>query len=745
MPNSDYNGYNLAVIDIKFNESDADQRPDGEPFVKLVRFEAVEALSELFSFTAEVVIAKYSQRTVIAADGVRGRVDIGAALGNPGVVTLLQNGDPVRHFHGLLVEGEFLGDSISGGHYRLVFRPRLYLYSRNKNFQTHQDETSLQIISAVLERCQVKFNQSLKTTYEKRGYCVQYGESDFAFVSRLMEEEGIYYYFSHSETGHTMILCDATTAHTSGTPETLTFNPDMQGLYGGFGDDVIGNWQEHVGTGGQGKVVIWDNLFAVTGKSHEASQSVVESKEKSFNRAQANPAEHYDFEATFELEQPRGGEIDNTIAGKHNTEITRLSKVRLEMLESDRQVFSGVSHSPELACGSLFAMTEHPIAEYNGSFLLVRVRTKAFGAAFETGSGAIDDSGTAFEVIKSSRQWRAHPVTPRPRAYGPETARVVGPAGETIYTDRFGRVKVQFHWDRRGKKDDGSSCWLRVAQTGGLGNVILPRVGHEVIVAFLDGNPDRPIIVGRVFNDENMPVYELPTHKTRAVWRTLSYGKIDTALEENAKALPGDWKDRGFNELRFEDDGGKEEVLIYAQRDMNTYIRQNEKHILGRNRETDIGYDSKVTIGHDSEIVVENNEKRDIKGTNTVTVVKDHKVTLEADATYTTKGKQTLTVTGADMQTYENKSTVEVGQTLSVTGKADIVITATQKIVLKCGGSEIEISPAGVTIKGMKFAAEGSITAVMKGGVSAEVDGGATATVKGGGITTIQGAMVKIN
>jgi type VI secretion system secreted protein VgrG len=174
----------------------------------------------------------------------------------------------------------------------------------------------------------------------------------------------------------------------------------------------------------------------------------------------------------------------------------------------------------------------------------------------------------------------------------PETAIVTGPKGEEIYTDEYGRVKVRFHWDRSSTEGDKSTCWIRVSQTGGLGNVILPRVGHEVIIDFLDGNPDRPVVVGRVFNKENMPIYPLPDNKTRALWRTKRYG--DAGSYGAAKSL--DTGAPGANELRFEDKGGKEEVFLHAERDMTLRVRHSESHNIGLDQSIDIGGSRDVKI-----------------------------------------------------------------------------------------------------------------------------------------------------
>lgn len=690
----------FATIDISFGSSHAD----------LVRVEIHEALSELFTITADIV--------------VRNQVSLSEKLGTSATVTITQDEEPDRVWNGLLTAGEFIDRTPAGWRYRLTLRPVHWFFSFSRFYAIYQDKSASDIVGLTMKRCNLPWKPA--TFGISREYCVQYDESDFAFMSRLMEEEGAYYYFDHSGGSHTMVVQTRNASHPKGKPSSLIFNPDARSLH--YSDQheqkdnyYILSWSESVQTGSETAVGYWDYNFT-DATNLVSSQS---SAKKALGQKTVNVQR---FAATRDV----------------RADVAR-AETQMELIESGRQSFTGTSLTPGVRCGEQIEMTDHPVDSYNTAYLLTRVRTVAHGAGFETSSGIPDDSGTWFECVRADQQWRPQHVTPRPLVHGSETAIVVGPGGgETIYTDEWGRVRVKFHWDS-GVADDRShdtTCWIRVSNFGGLGNIVLPRVGHEVIVDFLGGNPDRPIVTGRLFNSENKPIYDLPGNKTRALWRTKTYGDADAALGDDAVTL--DTGNPGANELRFEDMSGKEEVFVHAQRDMNTRIRNDESHHVGHNQQTkigldserEVGRDSKVKIGKNSTVEIVENESRTTKGTCDITVQKNHTVKLLADASYTTNGKNTVKVDGEDKQTYGDKSTISVGDTLSIKGNTDIQIEANTKITLKVGGNSIEISQSGVTIKGIMVSIEGQAMAEMKSPMT---------TVKGDGMTTIKGGIVMIN
>ncbi len=723
----------------------------GQPF-ELIEAEAVEGVSELFHFTCRV--------SLHVGDGFI----IGNHLGEPGTFYLIDQMQDQRCFHGVLTSGRFIDRFERDGQERdffdLTFRPRLYLFSKNRDYRIYQDMSVPDIIASVLGRCNVLFKKALTKTYEPRGYCVQYGESDYSFMSRLMEEEGIYFFFEHTDSSHTLVMYDTKTAHPKAKhQEAIPFYRNTRSGSGVqvYAEPHIDEWKEFISTEGQNTFVVHDNLFAMTGQTFEGKTTVPDMD--FYTRSKANLAEVYEFEGTFEYEQPSSGSEDASVGTKHIPAIKSASQIYSETAIAPRQFIQFHTNVLSLCSGTKFSITEHPLANVDGDYMITRVRAVVIGAGVVADGDHARTDGIFGECIHANRQWRTPLRTPRPVISGPETAVVTGPGGEEIFTDKYGRVKVQFHWDRQGKNDAQSSCWLRVSQTGGLGNIILPRIGHEVLVSFMQGNPDRPIIVGRVFNDikANMPAYALPENKTIATWRSKSYktsaghSKHKTnqkLLSESKFASLTDKKfdDLMLNELRFEDKTQAEEVMLYAQLDLKTFVRADEEHAVGFNQKTWIGYNSERTVGNDSKITIMNDEVREIKGTNTVTVTKDQTVKLLANVDTQTTGTNKIKVTGENTEDYDNKSTVTVANTLSVKSSgADIKIEAATKIVLKCGSSEIELSPMGITMKGLKFQAEGSTTAVMKGSVSATVEGGVSSTLKGGVTAVVQGALVKIN
>lgn len=689
----------LATIDLSFGSTDAD----------LVRVDIQEALSELFIITADIL--------------TKDQVSLSDKLGASVTVAIFQNEEPDRVWNGIFTAGEFVERTPAGWRYRLTLRPVHWLYSLSRFYAIYQDKAASDIVGLTMKRCNLPWKPAAFGI--SREYCVQYDESDFGFMTRLMEEEGAYYYFDHGQGSHTLVIQTRNSSHPKAQPYSLAFNPDAQNLHfsdqkGENDDYYILSWAESVSTGSETSVGYQDYDFKDATNPVKNESSVKKALGQKTVVVQR-------FAATRDV----------------RADVAR-TETHMELIESGRQLFAGTSLTPGVRCGELIEMTDHPVGRFNTSYLMTRVRTVAHGAGFETSSGAVDDSGTWFECVRADQQWRPAHITPRPLVHGSETAIVIGPDSETIYTDEWGRVKVKFHWDSGVADDRGSdtTCWIRVSNFGGLGNVVLPRVGHEVIVDFLGGNPDRPIVTGRLFNSENKPIYDLPANKTRALWRTKTYGDANAALGDDAVTL--DTGNPAANELRFEDMSGKEEVFVHAQRDLNTRIRNDESHHVGHNQQTKIGLDSEREVGRDSKvkirrnstIEIEENESRTTKGTCAVEVQKNHTVKLLADASYTTNGKNTVKVDGEDKQTYGDKSTISVGDTLKISGSTDILIEANTTITLKVGSSKIEISQAGVKITGLMVNVEGQVTAEMKSPMT---------TVKSDAMTTIKGGIVMIN
>jgi type VI secretion system secreted protein VgrG len=632
----------------------------GKEQVNIRRIEASEALGRPFAISLDIVAP-------------HGEIYLLPHLGKPAGITLYQDDELMRHFNGVVVEGEYLSEHHDGFHYRLSLRPWTYLMAHNRDFAIFQDKTVVEIAKIIFGKyplAKVDYGR-LKRARSAADYCVQYGESDFAFVTRLFEEHGIYYHFEHSEKNHEMVLCEEPGSHATGKPSALTYNPtadeianvDSAVRTSGAKKDFITHWTERVLSGGEAKVTLRDFNFEQAGQPLQVV-------------ADARAVHPHDTNEVYDFP----GRYAAVAAGQP------LGQIVLDSLRANRQCYSGESQALSVGCGRKFSLKDHPNSRFNNDYLITRthhVTTVEVERSGADGSG----SSVSFEAVPADVQWHIMPTVPRPVVKGPETAIVTGPSGEEIFTDKFGRIKVRFHWDRGSTPGESSTCWIRVSQTGGLGNIILPRVGHEVIVDFLHGDPDRPIVVGRVFNSLNMPVYALPDNKTKALWRTKSYKSGQSSNLPRAEPL--DVEDVRANELRFEDKSGEEEVFLHAERDMNVRVRFKESHAVGLDQEIKVGQDRKEYVKRNEEVKVDGGRSVAVKETDTLDVKK--------------------------------KITVDSG--------TEIAITAKTKITLTVGQSSITIDPSGI-----KIIAPGM----------AEIKSPMT-TVKGDGMLTLKGGMTMIN
>lgn len=633
--------------------------------LRLISLDAQEALSEPFAISLDVL--------------ARSEIELLPNLGRAASVECLLDGEHLRYYHGVVIDARYAEELPGEGFvYNLTLAPLAHFHDQGSNFRIYQGKTVIAIVEDVLERCGIAHKVVASGGKRTLAYCVQYGESDFAFVSRLLEEDGLYYYYSHAADGHCMMICDKPGSHPELPAGQLTFNPlsDSVGIVdsterlvaGGIG--FVQAWHEHASSGAEARVTLRDFDFKKPRKPRESQAEETKAHSEDAIEVYRWPGRYYDKEE-----------------GK------ALSSVLLESRRAQRLRYEGDSRYAGIQAGHTFTLGKHPNGRFNRGYLITSCRCHISNEQYRSGRGQAE-THVSFWAIPDDVQFRAPIVTPRPVANGPETALVTGPPGEEIHVDEFGRIKVQFHWDREGKLDDKSSCWLRVSQTGGLGNIIIPRVGHEVLVDFINGNPDRPIVVGRVFNATHKPVYPLPANKTRALWRTKTYQQDRGS---SLDAMPLDTMAPGANELRFEDAPGKEELFIHAERDMNTRIRYNESHHVGKDVEIKIGGD----------------RKEEVLGTETVDIKKDRKVTIDAN--------DTLKVT--------NKIVIEAG--------TEIEIKAGTKITLKVGDSTITIDP--VNIKAATTLLD------MQASGTAKLGSSGSTTVQSSGQTVVQGSVVRIN
>jgi len=646
------------------------------------------------------------------------KLDLSSILGKQMNLELLALDDGLRKFMGVCVSVEYLGAHEAYGLYQAEVRPFAWFLTRNRDNRVFQGMTTPEIIQSVLgdRGFSSRLKLRLSGSYRARDYCIQYRESDFDFLSRLMEEEGIYYYFAPIGSNEMMVLTDSIGGHDPCTPGTIEFRHDEPGRRGQM--DHFYQWSAMT-TATTGKVTLRDYDFEVPSPAPEATKEMKRGSQK------AADLEHYDYQGHFRKAGP-GADV---------------SRVRIEAEAVRHKTWTGSCNVRTLATGQTFKLKDHVRADRDGTEYLVTgatvllqeaedqvpVRiTQLAPTALDHVTDPQDICRMIVRAVPKTEQFRAPLVTPWPQIGGIQTALVVGPIGEEIHTDKYGRVRVQFHWDRIGKDDEKSSVFVRVMQpwTGkGWGMIAIPRIGQEVVLQFEDGNPDRPLVVGMLYNKDTMPPYALPANMTQ------------TGIKTHSSKL-GATDNTEFNELVFEDKKGAEFVRLQSERDYFEKIKNNATITVGV--ETKDKGDMSLTVHrHLTEKVK--------TGNHTFTVATGNQdIFIKTDKTETIEGKSTLTVKGDVTETVEEGNvtrtvkqgnvteTVETGNvtrevkvgnvTEKVTAgnvKIDVTagsvsITAGQAIELKVGPSSIKIDQTGVTIKGPFLKLEGTAMAEMK-------------------------------
>lgn len=611
-------------------------------------------------------------------------------LGTNVGVKVLGADDSERFFNFWVVAMEQGGVADTFDIYRMELRPWLWHLTLSADSRIFQDKDVKEIIKAVFaDYTSQQISDKLTATYRKRDYCVQYRETDFAFVSRLMEEEGIYYYFTHQQGQHTMVLCDSDSAHKPLPKGTLTWAPAKEDDQ--EADDLILKWRR-VNTIQPLTFVHDDFDFGAptTSMREQSSRTVKYAKPQS-----ATPLEVYDYPGRYVdpgLPAPDMGAAN----GKSKTEAARQAKLRVDAWDSAAEVCTALTAYRGVACGATFAFAKHPQESTNGDYLITSVSYELDFNAYETNTAETSAGFTArLQVVPKAVAFQPPLRHDKPIVHGPQTATVVGASGDEISTDKYGRVKVQFRWDRVGTRNEKSSCWLRVSYPWAgkqFGMIALPRVGDEVVVEFLEGDPDRPLITGRVYNADNLPPYTLPGQATVSGIKTQSSpkGALSTA-----------------NELRFDDKKDSEYVWFQAQKDLHTWVKNDSFASVLNNHWGDVTKNYALKIGGTADLA--------IAGVTKLKIDKDVHATLGADLHQSVGGTLGLEVKGAiDVKggeaiavTSGQGMDLKVGQNLAMTATSGvhvkgmtIVIQADTNITIKAGAGTITLGPTGVTIDG---------------------------------------------
>ncbi|WP_343616382.1 type VI secretion system tip protein TssI/VgrG [Novosphingobium sp.] len=605
--------------------------------IKLVSFESHETIGRLFEIDANVIAAA--------------KVDFLPSLGKPVLIELFELGQRVRVFHALLSEAHFLDEANQGYHYALKLRPWLHLLAHNRTNRIFEDMTGLDIIKQVLAPQSRHVDYSLITgTYLPRPYTTQYRESDHAFLARIMEREGIYYYFDHRDNDHVMMLCDAPAAHHPAPGfETVLLRPDHVGRNGGL-TQAIWRWHEHVRSDGKRKVSLQSFDYQTTSIKHGQADG-----------GTRNPAD------TQEIQDFTGDFVEEALAA-------HWARVEVEAIHARQRLYTGEGDTIALFCGCRFNLDSSDAFDRGRSFLVTALHMKVDAEPFRTGHEAAARH-VRLEAALADQPWRSAPETPAPRA-GPETAMVVMGGADDTHVDPLGRVRVRFPWGTPGNATElARSCWLRISESSagaGFGHVALPRLNEEVIVTFLDGNPDRPLITGRVYNSRHTHPYALPEHRTRSLYRSRSIGPSGDygGAEQPPPAGPG------YNELCFEDKGGAEQVYLRAQRNRLAEIMLDDEARIRRDRKTRIGRDRLTQIHRNETVEVETGDYTLSIAQGSASIAAMDRITLAVGA-----NSLTIDQTGIRLQVGLNTIALsEIGITLdglSVTSTATTTQTIT--------------------------------------------------------------------
>jgi type VI secretion system secreted protein VgrG len=559
---------------------------NGDSPLLLIRLHAKEELSRPFEYTADL-LSEHDD------------IDPNKLLGKPMAITVRTADDRVRCFQGLVSNFSYRGPEAAYAHYQAVIRPWFWFLARNRDCRIFQDMTVRDVFEKVAKDTHQfsDFKWNTTATYKKRDYCVQYRESDFNFLSRLLEEEGIYYYFEHEESKHTMILGDSYTAFTSikGTEKNGPKVPFRAQGEAGLELEHVSEWQV-LHELQSGTTVIDDFDF-------EKPKVELQSKSQISREHAQSKFEVYDYPGLYWV----------------NGDGDQLSKVRIEELQSNYKRLAGTSDHRELNAGKLFKLAEHPRKGEDAEYALIKTETDVeSGEIAQTREGAENKFAVKFVAIPSRDPFRPARTTKKPFVHGPQTAIVVGKSGEEIWTDKYGRVKLQFHWDREGKSDENSSCWIRVSQAWAgknWGSMHIPRIGQEVVVTFLEGDPDRPLVIGRVYNADLMPPYGLPDNQTQS-----------GILSRSSKGGTGE----NANELRFEDKKGEEKVTFHAEKDFDREVENNDSLKVGSAKAEDGSQTIEIWKNRSAEIKTGDDVTKVTAGSSTIEAAQ--KITLKVGA-----------------------------------------------------------------------------------------------------------------
>jgi type VI secretion system secreted protein VgrG len=668
--------------------------PVGDDVLLFYGMHAREELGRLSEFQLDLL----SQKNDINSDDI---------LGKNVTVKIALPDDSTRFFNGFVTRFAQGGSYGRYVRYSAVVHPWLWFLTRTADCRIFQEMTVPDIVKKVFaDHPTADAAWELTGSYRKWDYCVQYRETDFNFVTRLLEEEGIYFYFRHTDGHNTLVLTDSVSKH-----EAV---PGYEKISFIAPEDLVRPELEHISS--------WDVSHTIqpgvyVHDDYDLERPSVELKTRKVLTQTYSPSDYEVYDYPGHYLQKADGE--------------QYADVRINEYGTQYQTVRGASNSKGIHVGSLFTLEDYKRDDQNAEYLVV---SASYDLEFSGYEAMPDTAGTvyrcSFVAMPSKQQFRPRRATPKPFVQGPQTAVVVGPAGEEIYTDKYGRVKVQFHWDRYGKKDDKSSCWIRVSSPWAgknWGSISTPRIGQEVIVGFLEGDPDQPIITGRVYNAEQMPPYDLPGNKTQS----------GTKSRSSMGGGPAN-----FNEIRMEDKTGSEQLFIHAEKNQDIEVEHDETHWVGHDRTKTIDHDETSHIKHDRTETVDNNETITVHGNRTETVDKNETITIHQNRTETVdldeririSGNRSINVSKSEDATVllQRTHTVGVNETITVGAAQEVTVGGGQAITV--GGTQ------ATTVGGTQSTGVGGTRSVSVGSnQSTSIGKNATMTVSGDESRKVEG------
>ena len=606
----------------------------------------------LRSFSGREELGRLFDYNLVMLDPERD-VDQDDLVGTNVTVRLQLENSNTRFFNGYISSCAFLGYEAGAGVYHAEFVPWLWMLTRCSDCRIWQEKTVKQIIEEVFGAQGFSdFKFDLRGSYQPRVFCAQYNETAFNFVSRLMEHEGMYYYWKHENGKHTMMIVDDMALHVE--------HPERSEI----------EWRERSGVLEDGYLydltvqkTVSPGAFAHNDYNFKKPTDILRKKKEKEKKHAAAKFELYEFPGAYR-------------EGAHGE---ALAEVRLQEAQTDHETMSAMVSARAVSCGYFLKLKKAMRRDQERRYLITSTSISIQQDAYTSGQGA---TGDKFECritsIPDDSTYRPRRVSPKPFMHGPQTGLVVGPSGEEIHTDEHGRVKVHFYWDRRSEANEKSSKWVRVSQPaagGGYGFVSIPRVGQEVIVNFIEGDPDRPIVTGCVYNGTNKPPYDLPGEKTKSIWKS------------NTSKGGG-----GSCEIRMEDSAGAEQIYIHSQKDLDVRVDNDTRMLTGTDCDVTIVKNCTTTIKENADTHIGKDHALTVEGSQSVDISKDEMIKVG--------GLSSKDVTGEMLLKSGSSLHAQGKQTVFIKGGQQVVIQAGVGITLKVGGNHVSITPAGVQIVG---------------------------------------------